>query len=207
MYSVLIADDEKNCRDQLSSLLLAKPEFQIKHMAADGEEALFKLKHNSYDLVFMDIGMPVKSGIEVLQELRLKSDKHPYIIFATAFNHHGATAFELDAIDYMIKPVTESRLHTALNKFLRLKDSSQIKAESLEDKLSLQFELTAKECEICKLVFEGQIREEIRENLGCSDATLKTHLGHIYEKTGLTKAGDTGRADKFSRLLYLLFKI
>lgn len=205
-YTVFMADDESGARQHLKALLARYPEFQVSPCAASGTEALERLGRGGYDLAFLDIGMPGHTGIEVLRALKAAGSPLPYVIFVTAYTNHGAEAYELGAVDYLVKPVSEARLAAALERFRRFSGSDtafESSADSLEDTLARRYGLTAREAAICRLVRDGLVREDIQDRLGLSPGTMKTHLSHVYEKVGLE--GDDGRGDKFSRLLYVLF--
>jgi two-component system LytT family response regulator len=102
-YNILIVEDEIPARDLMINLVLSRSELHLRGIAKNGEEALEKLQKESYDLVFLDIHLPVFSGIEILESL----DKFPEIIFTTAFDNYAITAFDLNAVDYLIKPFTK----------------------------------------------------------------------------------------------------
>lgn len=205
--TVFVADDEAHCRKEISELISAHSELELKATALTGQEALDILSRESFDLAFLDIGMPELTGLEVVQELKQQSAALPYIIFTTAFPQHGAQAYNLGAVDYMIKPLSKRRFAQAMEKFQIYSQGNAKSSDQFSSKLEQNFGLTGREIEICRLIHQGLVREELQDKLCCSPGTLKTHLAHIYEKTGLTKAGDTGRQDKFSRLLYLLFTL
>lgn len=205
-YTVFMADDETGARLHLKSLLASYPEFQVSPCAASGTEALERLGRGGYDLAFLDIGMPGHTGIEVIRSLKASGRPLPYVIFVTAYTNHGAEAYDLGAVDYLVKPVSEARLATALERFRRFAGPGGLAegvADNLEGALIGRYGLTAREAAICNLVRDGLVREEIQERLGLSAGTMKTHLSPVYEKFGL--GGEDGRGDKFSRLLYVLF--
>ncbi|HEY2581120.1 MAG TPA: response regulator [Mucilaginibacter sp.] len=113
---VLIIDDERTARDEVRRLLENYPEFEIIGEARDADEAksLIELKHP--DLIFLDIQMPEKSGFELLESL----ENVPQVIFVTAFDQYAVKAFEVSAIDYLMKPVREERFAKAVEQ-IRLK--------------------------------------------------------------------------------------
>lgn len=207
-YKVLIADDEKSSRENISLLLKEYPDFSIVKVAATGDMALKFLKEESFDIAFLDIGMPGLTGIEVVKELNELNIFVPFIVYITAFSHHATEAYNLGAIDYLLKPASPKRLKMTMEKYSNYTSSlSQTdKNESIEDKLKERFQLTPKEIEICKLVKDGFVRSDIQTKLNLSQGTIKSHLKHIYEKSGLTSKGE-GRSDKFSQLLFLLFNL
>jgi two-component system LytT family response regulator len=102
----LIVDDEELGRRMLRTLLSADAEVQVVGEAATAGEARRQIAEHQPDLVFMDIEMPGGSGIELLQEL---GEPHPYVIFVTAHPQFALPAFEVQAADYLVKPVQRQR--------------------------------------------------------------------------------------------------
>lgn len=204
---VFIADDEDNSQKLLLSLLESYPDFSIEKRVYSGRQAYDSLQKETYDIAFLDVGMPDMTGIEVVRRLRETNVPLPYIIFITAFWNHAADAFDLGAIDYIIKPVSQERLNKALEKYkIFRKAEGNPPVKGLVEVLMGQYAMTCQEVEICKLVKKGFVREEVQKVLKISSATLKTHLTHIYDKTLQNKAFDE-RTDKFSALLYFLFSL
>jgi two-component system response regulator AlgR len=120
---VLIVDDEAPSRRRLHDLLndcVATLPLSIAGEAANGIEALDMLANVSADLVLTDIRMPDMDGIELARHL-LKLPEPPIVIFTTAYQQHAVEAFEVNAIDYLLKPVRLPRLLAALQKLPRLK--------------------------------------------------------------------------------------
>lgn len=113
-YKVLIADDEELARKKMKRLLGKFEGFEIVEEATNGEEALQLIRKSKPDIAFLDIEMPGLNGIEVAAALT--DDDIPYIVFATAYNEHAIKAFELNAIDYLLKPFNEERLGNCLDK-------------------------------------------------------------------------------------------
>ncbi len=109
---VLLVDDEELARSRLRSLLQGYDDIQIVGEAQDGEEAIERIDELKPDLVFLDIQMPGCSGTDVVQSL---PSPRPRIIFCTAFDQYALDAFELAALDYLLKPVTRARLATGDN--------------------------------------------------------------------------------------------
>jgi len=108
----LIVDDERLARQELRRLLAQHPEIEIAGEARNGEEALALAAQLSPDLLFLDIQMPQMSGFDVLERL----DDVPQVIFTTAYDAYAIKAFEVNALDYLMKPVAPSRLAAALAK-------------------------------------------------------------------------------------------
>ena len=108
----IIIDDERLARAELKRLLQDHPEIEIIAEAANVNEGVEKIGDMSPDLIFLDIQMPGKTGFDLLTEL----DKTPQVIFTTAYDEYALKAFEVNALDYLLKPVEPLRLADALQK-------------------------------------------------------------------------------------------
>lgn len=109
----VIADDEAPARDRLRQLLAAYPEIEIVAEAANGAEAIQLSSATKPDVLFLDVQMPGASGLDVAASLPAP---RPAIIFCTAFDQHAVDAFELNALDYLLKPVSRARLAQSLQR-------------------------------------------------------------------------------------------
>ena len=121
----IIIDDERLARKELKSLLKDYHEIEIVDECASPEEALKSIEKHNPDLLFLDIQMPEKTGFDLLQEL----DKSPKVVFVTAFDEYAVKAFEVNALDYLMKPVDPERLKETMVKVL----SEDIEDEELYD--------------------------------------------------------------------------
>jgi two-component system LytT family response regulator len=108
----IIIDDERLARTELKKLLLEFPEIEVVDEAANADEGLSKIDTLHPDLVFLDIQMPGKTGFDMLAEL----DRAPHVIFTTAYDEYALKAFEVNALDYLLKPVEPKRLADAVQK-------------------------------------------------------------------------------------------
>ena len=113
MIRVLLADDEQPARDRLRQLLAGESDFEIVGEAEDGMQAVERVAELHPDLILLDIQMPGFSGLEVAASL---PRPRPAIIFCTAYEQYAVDAFELNAIDYLLKPVNRARLHAAIER-------------------------------------------------------------------------------------------
>lgn len=107
----LVIDDEPLARDMIRELLEADPEAEIVGECANGHEAVAAIRALSPDLIFLDIQMPELGGFEVLESF--KSNGLPYVIFATAYDQYAVRAFEVHALDYLLKPFDQERFDIA----------------------------------------------------------------------------------------------
>jgi len=117
----VIIDDERIARRELRRLLANHPEIEILGEAANGEEALALIRKHDPDLLFLDIQMPGMTGFDLLDRLR----DVPQIIFTTAHDQHALKAFEVNALDYLLKPIAASRLASALQKLRGVRSLSR----------------------------------------------------------------------------------
>lgn len=111
----MIVEDEKLARDELKFLIEEASDFEVISEAADGKKALEILKKEKIDLLFLDIQIPGQSGIEIARILNQQQNA-PYIIFTTAYDEYAVEAFQLSAVDYLLKPISDQRLQEGLEK-------------------------------------------------------------------------------------------
>jgi len=110
--NALIVDDERLARNELRRLLAAHPDVTIAAEAANAVEAEALLRAGGIDVLFLDIQMPGASGFDLLERL----DAVPAVIFTTAYDEYAVRAFEVNALDYLLKPIRPERLAAALGK-------------------------------------------------------------------------------------------
>src|ERR1700676_5361244 len=114
--NTIIVDDEKPAREELAFLLKAFPEISLIGQGKTGLEAVSLIKEHNPDLVFLDVQMPGLDGFGVLQKLVERKLKVPHVVFATAFDHYAVQAFDVNAVDYVLKPFDKARLSKAIQK-------------------------------------------------------------------------------------------
>jgi two-component system LytT family response regulator len=113
----LIVDDEQLARDRLRQLLDEQPEIELVGECADGREAVDVIRKQSPDLIFLDIQMPELNGFEVLEAI--EAEPMPVIVFVTAHDKFALQAFEVHAVDYLLKPFDRERFESALRRALQ----------------------------------------------------------------------------------------
>ncbi len=124
MLRCLIVDDETPAREELLFILRGVKDVEVVGEASHGAEALELIESLSPDLVFLDIQMPQMSGIDVARRL-LNKEYKPMIIFVTAYDQFALEAFEVNAIDYLLKPISEERLEKRLKKIKVMKQDRE----------------------------------------------------------------------------------
>jgi two-component system LytT family response regulator len=136
MLRVLIVDDEPLARTRLARLLHPLAEagtVALVGEAGDGVEALALLQQQAVDLMLLDIQMPGLDGFDLLE--RIPPDHHPSIVFTTAYDQYALRAFEANAVDYLLKPVTRERLEDAIARVIRLRQAPEMR-RLLEERLA-----------------------------------------------------------------------
>lgn len=115
MWNILIIDDEQPARDRLRRLVGAIPDCRVAGEAGNGTEALEKIRELSPDILLLDISMPGMDGMALARVLQ-EGGASPAVIFCTAYQDQALKAFEVEAVDYVVKPVRAERLEKALEK-------------------------------------------------------------------------------------------
>ena len=130
--NTIIVDDEKPAREELAFLLKSFPEINVLALGKNGLEAVNLIKEHSPDLMFLDVQMPGLDGFGVLQKLVERHLKVPHVVFATAFDHYAVQAFDVNAVDYVLKPFDKTRISRAIQKVKREIESESSPTERLE---------------------------------------------------------------------------
>jgi two-component system, LytTR family, response regulator len=147
----LVIDDERLARKELIKLLEDFPEIEILGEAANADEAFEQINSLNPDLLFLDIQMPGKTGFELLEML----DSVPKVIFTTAYDEYALKAFDVNALDYLLKPIQLDRLNETITK---LEPPKQEVAEEEEPKLGLNDQVFVKDGDKCWFVSLKDIR-------------------------------------------------
>jgi len=124
----LIIDDEKLARDIVKNYLGKYPFIELLGECSNGFDAIKMINELSPDLIFLDIQMPKLTGFEMLEII----DNPPAIIFTTAFDQYAIKAFEVNAIDYLLKPFSEERFNEALNKVIKQLENKSESGKNIE---------------------------------------------------------------------------
>ncbi|TGL60477.1 LytR/AlgR family response regulator transcription factor [Leptospira sarikeiensis] len=127
--SVFIAEDEYPARELLVRYIMARPELRLAGMAEDGDQAFQIIQESNFDILFMDIDLPGRSGIQVLESL----NRPTYVIFTTADSKFAVQAFDLGAVDYLLKPFTSERFDLAVDRALKFKHSENTEKTNVSE--------------------------------------------------------------------------
>jgi two-component system response regulator LytT len=135
--SVIIVDDEQLARDELSYLLRDVADLEVIGQGKNGVEAVSLIKESSPDLVFLDVQMPGLDGFGVIKKLLEKKIPLPNIVFSTAFDQYAVKAFEVSALDYILKPFEKKRVLQAVEKARKTRESEAAPSEKLDTLVKL----------------------------------------------------------------------
>src|SRR5580698_6983801 len=157
MIRAIIIDDERLARNELKKLLLDFPEIEVIAEAANAAEGVEKIDSLNPDLIFLDIQMPGKTGFDMLSEL----ERAPNVIFTTAYDEYALKAFEVNALDYLLKPVEPKRLADAIQKLHVEEDKEPVNESDISTNKSILNEhdqVFVKDGERCWFVKLSDIR-------------------------------------------------
>lgn len=150
----LIVDDERLARKELMKLLEEHPSIEIVGEAMNAEEAINMVNDLNPDLLFLDIQMPGKTGFQLLEEL----DAVPFVVFTTAYDEFALKAFEVNALDYLLKPIQADRLSETVSKILDKEKSKSSSVRSADKKLGLNDQVFVKDGDRCWFVSLNNVR-------------------------------------------------
>ncbi|UJP65833.1 LytR/AlgR family response regulator transcription factor [Mongoliitalea daihaiensis] len=155
----LVIDDERLARKELINLLSQFEQVEVVGEANNVDDAKEKIEALSPDVVFLDIQMPEKTGFDLLEEL----DNVPYVIFTTAYDEYAIKAFQVNALDYLLKPIEPKRLAETIERLQKklqdnVEKSSQDSDSSTDKKLSLNDQVFVKDGDRCWFVRLSNVR-------------------------------------------------
>ena len=157
-FRTIIIDDERLAREELKSLLKDYHEIEIIDEAKNGEEGIQKIKEHKPDLLFLDINMPGLNGFEMIKHL----EEIPRVIFVTAYDEYALKAFEVSALDYILKPVDPERLKEGIQKLTSNEDdfvsSQQVVITRKDRVLNTSDKVFIKDGEKCWFIELSKVR-------------------------------------------------
>ncbi|MDY8135953.1 response regulator transcription factor [Aquimarina sp. 2201CG5-10] len=175
VYKCLIVDDEELARELIETHLSKLDNFKIVASCDSALKAHKILKKNVIDLIFLDIKMPVLKGTDFFNNLSIK----PKVIFTTAYRDYALEGFELNAIDYLLKPITFSRFFKAIEKFIEttsnngVKEVNHLYVQSNKKNIKLQFD---------DILYIESVKDYIRIHLKSDKIMIKHGLGTFNDK-------------------------
>ncbi len=179
-YKTIIIDDERLAREEVKRALSNYPEFVVLGEAANVDEAIVLIENERPDLIFLDIHMPEKSGFDLLEELTVV----PEVVFTTAYDQYAVKAFEVNAIDYLVKPLRDERFGVSIEKV----KATFAKREAKREALPMHHKIFIKDGEKCFFIPLTDIRliqsmdNYARLFFGDEKAMIKRSLNLLAEK-------------------------
>lgn len=153
MLKVILIDDERLARSELKRMLMEFPDVEVIGEAANANEGIEKIETLNPDLIFLDIQMPGKTGFDMLSEL----EKTPHVIFVTAYDEYALKAFDVNALDYLMKPVEPKRLADAIMK-VKQKTEEELLSYNNRGILNENDQVFVKDGERCWFVKLSEVR-------------------------------------------------
>jgi DNA-binding NarL/FixJ family response regulator len=186
---LLIVDDHPVVRDGLSGMFAGDPDFEVVGQAANGGEAVTRAQGLQPDVVLMDLRMPEMGGVEAIRQLR-KVAPSAHVIVLTTYDTESEvlSAIEAGATGYLLKDAPREELIRAVRAAHR---GESVLSPSVARQLMGRTRrpatnaISPRELEVIKLIAEGANNREVAAKLFVSEATIKTHLMHVFEKLGV----------------------
>lgn len=181
MIHCLVVDDEPLAREAIINYINRMPDLQLAGEFENAIEALNILRRQTIELIFLDIEMPEIDGIKFLKSLKNK----PGVIFTTAYRNYAVDAFDLDVIDFLLKPISFERFLNAIDKFYHIKPAlspmQETNHRSKDQVLNVKADRKIFKINIDSILYFESLKDYVK--IVCQNETLVTHetLGH-YEK-------------------------
>ena len=192
--TVLVVDDHALLRTGVANIINQEPDLRVVAEAANGREAVAAYEEHRPDVTLMDLRMPVMEGVEAVRQIRA-FDAHARVVVLTTYDADEdiARALEAGAKAYILKDISASALVACIHDVLAGKTYlAPAAAAKLAERVT-QVQLTPRELGTLRLMADGQSNKEIAGTLGISERTVKTHLGHLFEKLGVTSRTEAVR--------------
>lgn len=197
MYKVILIDDEPLARQLLNTLLKGYQQVEVVRECGDGFEGFKAIQEHQPDLVFLDVQMPRLNGFEMLELV----DSPPAVIFCTAFDEYAMKAFEANAVDYLLKPVTKDRFDKAIQKYIQ--QAGTVAAASIKNLAEenvyegYQHRIVVKDNGVIRIIPAEDI-----EYIEASDDYIKifSSQGHYLKKSTLGRIENSFDPARFVRV-------
>jgi DNA-binding NarL/FixJ family response regulator len=185
--SVLVVDDHLLVRTGVANIISHEPDLHVVAEAANGLEALDAFDRYHPDVTLLDLRMPILEGVETVRRIRARDPNAKVIVLTTYDTDEDiARALQAGAKAYILKDISADALVACIHDVLAGKTYlAPAAAAKLAERIT-QVQLTPRELATLRLMADGRSNKEIATALGISERTVKTHLGHLFEKLGVT---------------------
>ena len=185
--SVLVVDDHALLRTGVANIINQEPDLRVVAEAANGLEAVDAFERHHPDVTLLDLRMPEMEGVEAVRQIRGRDPQAKVIILTTYDTDEDITrALKAGAKAYVLKDISAEALITCIHDVLAGKTYLAPAAAAKLAEGVMRVQLTPRELTTLRLMADGKSNKEIAGELGISDRTVKTHLGHLFEKLGVT---------------------
>lgn len=185
--SVLVVDDHALLRTGVANIINQEPDLRVVAEAANGVEAVEAFERHHPDVTLLDLRMPEMEGVEAVRQIRDRDPQAKVIILTTYDTDEDITrALKAGAKAYVLKDISAEALITCIHDVLAGKTYLAPAAAAKLAEGVTRVHLTPRELTALRLMADGKSNKEIAGELGISDRTVKTHLGHLFEKLGVT---------------------
>src|SRR6188768_737122 len=184
---VLLVDDHSLLRTGVANIINQEPDLQVVAEATNGVEAIAAFTTHRPDITLLDLRMPVMEGVEAVRRIR-DIDSQARVIVLTTYDADEdiARALQAGAKAYVLKDISADALIACIHDVLAGKTYvAPAVAAKLAERVT-RIQLTPRELSTLRLMADGKANKEIATDLGISERTVKTHLGHLFEKLGVT---------------------
>jgi two-component system NarL family response regulator len=184
--SVLIVDDHALFRTGVANIINQEPDLRVVAEAANGAEAVETYERVRPDVMLLDLRMPVMEGVEAVRRIRERDPRARVIVLTTYdTDEEIARALKAGAKAYVLKDISADDLVNCIRDVLAGKTYIAPAAAAKLAEGVTRVQLTPRELATLRLMADGKANKEIAAALGISDRTVKTHLGHLFEKLGV----------------------
>ena len=185
--SVLVVDDHALLRTGVANIISQEPTLRVVAEAANGLEAVEAYQRYKPDVTLLDLRMPVMEGVEAVRQIRLRDPLAKVIVLTTYDADEDITrALKAGAKAYVLKDISADGLIACIRDVLAGKTYLAPAAAAKLAEGVTRVQLTPRELATLRLMADGKSNKEIANALGISERTVKTHLGHLFEKLGVT---------------------
>jgi DNA-binding NarL/FixJ family response regulator len=191
---VLVVDDHVLVRTGVANIISHEPDLEVVAEAANGAEAVAAFERHRPDVTLLDLRMPVMEGVEAVRQIRLRDPQAKVIVLTTYDTDEDITrALKAGAKAYVLKDISASALVDCIHDVLAGKTYLAPTAAAKLAEGVARVQLTPRELATLRLVADGRSNKEIAGTLGISERTVKTHLGHLFEKLGVTSRTEAAK--------------